>query len=102
MGGTGSAKQPALVAEFVWLVPPKRLTPAERELAFPEFCCPLFMLGGANVTKVFVPLGPGGAKVTKGVVSLVPRGAGMADDPITLPPDNPEGGSVTVGAGTEA
>ena len=54
------------------------------------------------MTKVFVPLGPGGAKVTKGVVSLVPRGAGMADDPITLPPDNPEGGSVTVGAGTEA
>ena len=59
----GPTNEPALVAEFVWLVPPERLTPAGRELAFPEFCCPPFALGGANVTKEFVPLGPGGANM---------------------------------------
>ena len=98
----GPTNKPALVAKFIWLVPPKRLTPAGRELAFPEFCCPLFAVGGANVTKVFVPLGPGGANETRGVVPLVPRGAGTAVDPITLPPDDPDSGSVTVRAGAEA
>ena len=88
---------PALVAKFDWLVPPKRLMPAGRELTFPEFCFLLFTLGGANVTKEFVPLGPGGANVP-----FVPRGAGVAVDPIMLPPDNPEGESVTVGVGVEA
>ena len=89
--------KPALVAQFDWLVLPKSLTPAGRELTFPEFCCPPFALGGANVTKEFVPLGPGGANVP-----LVPRGAGVAVDPITLPPDNLEGESVTVGVGVKA
>ena len=40
----GLTNKPALVAEFVWLVPPKR-TPEGREPAFPEFCCPPFALG---------------------------------------------------------
>ena len=90
----GPTNKSALVAEFVWLVPPKRLTPEVREIAFPEFCCPPLALGGANVTKEFVPLGPGG-----GNVPLVPRGAGMAVDPITV---DPEDGSATVGVGAEA
>ena len=98
----GPTNKMALVAEFVWLVPPKKLTPARRELAFPEFCCPLFALRSAIMTKVFVPLGPGGTNKTRGVMSLVPRGAGTAVDPITLPPNDLEGGSVTVGAGAEA
>jgi hypothetical protein len=54
------------------LVPPERLTPEGRELAFPELCCPPLALGGANVTKEFVP--------------LVPRGAGVRVDPITFDP----------------
>ena len=49
------------------------------------------------MTKEFVPLGPGGVNVP-----LVPRGAGVAVDPITLPLDDPEGGSVTVRVGGEA
>jgi hypothetical protein len=78
----GLTNKPVLIAKFVWLAPPERLTPAGRELAFPDFCCPLFVVGGANMTKVFVPLGL--------------RRSGMAVDPITLPLDNLEGGSVTV------
>ena len=82
----GSTNKPALVAKFVWLVPPKSLTPEGRDLAFPEFCCLPLVLGGANVTKEFVPLGPGG-----GNVPLVPRGTGMAVDLITV---NPEDGNI--------
>jgi hypothetical protein len=76
--------------------------PAERELAFPEFCCPLLALGGVNVTKGSVPLVPGEANVMKGVVPLIPRGAGTLVDPITLPRVDPEGGSVKNGAGADA
>ena len=70
----GPTNELTLVVEFVWLVPPKRLTPEGRELAFPEFCCPPLALGGPNVTKEFV--------------LLVPRGAGVAVDPITFDPEN--------------
>jgi hypothetical protein len=73
------------VVEFVWLVPPERLTPERRELAFPEFCCLLLTLGGPNVTKEFVP--------------FVPRGAGVTVDPIMF---DPEDWNVTVGVGAEA
>ena len=79
----GLTNKLALVAKFVWLVPPKRLTPEGRELAFPEFCCPPLLLGGPNLTKKFVPLGPGG-----GNVPLVPRGAGVAVDLIMFDPEN--------------
>jgi hypothetical protein len=68
----GPTNELTLVVEFDWLVPPKRLTPEGRELAFPELCCPPLALGGANVTKEFVP--------------LVPRGAGVTVDPITFDP----------------
>jgi hypothetical protein len=54
------------------------LTPAGRKLAFPEFCCPLFAVEGANLTKVFVPLGPAGANEMRGVVPPVLRGLGTA------------------------
>ncbi len=70
----GPTNEPTLVVEFVWLVPPKRLTPEGRELAFPEFCCPLLALGGPNVTKEFVP--------------LVSRGSGVTVDPITFNPES--------------
>jgi hypothetical protein len=68
----GPTNELTLVVELVWLVPPERLTPEGRELAFPELCCPPLALGGANVTKEFVP--------------LVPRGAGVRVDPITFDP----------------
>ena len=66
----GPTNELTLVVEFVWLVPPKRLTPEGRELAFSEFCCPPLALGGPNVTKEFTP--------------LVLRGAGVTVDPITF------------------
>ena len=90
----GPTTEPTLVAKFVWLVPSKRLMPEGRELAFPEFCCLPLALGGANVTKEFVPLSPEG-----GNVPLIPRGAGVAVDPITV---DLEDGNVTVGVGAEA
>ena len=49
------------------------------------------------MTKEFLLLGPGGVNMP-----LVPRGAGVAVEPITLPPNDLEGGSVTVGVGAEA
>ncbi len=49
------------------------------------------------MTKEFVPLGPGGVNVP-----LVPRVAGVAVDLITLPLDDPKGGSVLVRVGGEA
>ena len=70
----GPTKEPTLVVELVWLVPPKRLTPEGRELVFPEICCPPLALGGSNVTKEFMP--------------LIPRGAGVTVDPITFDPGN--------------
>jgi hypothetical protein len=70
----GPTYEPTLVVKFVWLVPPKRLMPEGRELAFPEFCCPPLMLGGPNATKEFMP--------------LVPRGAGVTVVPITFDPEN--------------
>ncbi len=70
----GPTNEPTLVVEFVWLVPPERLTPERRELAFPEFCCLLLTLGGPNVTKEFVP--------------FVPRGAGVTVDPIMFDPED--------------
>ncbi len=90
----GPTNEPTLVAEFVWLVPPKKLTPEGREHAFPEFYCPPLALGGGNMMKEFVLLCPGG-----GNVPLVPRGAGVTVDPITV---NPEDGNVMVGVGVEA
>ena len=79
----GPTNEPALVAKFVWLVPPKRLTSEGRELALPEFYCPPLALGGANVTKEFIPLGPGGENVP-----LIPREAGMTVDPIMVDPED--------------
>ena len=86
----GPTNELTLVVEFVWLVPPERLTPEGRELAFPELCCPPLALGGANVTK------PEGRELAfpelccpplaLGFVPLVPRGAGVTVDPITFNP----------------
>ncbi len=70
----GPTNEPTLVVKFVWLVPPEKLMPEGRELAFPEFCCPPLTLGGPNVMKEFVP--------------LVSRGAGVTVDPITFNPED--------------
>ena len=90
----GPTNKPTLMAKLVWLVPPKRLMPEGIELVFPEFCCPPLALGGPNMTKEFVPLGPGG-----GNVPLIPRGAGVAVDLITI---DPEDGNMTVRVRAEA
>ena len=93
--GPGPPTKPELLAEFVWVVPTKGVMPPESKLAFPEFCCPPLIPGGANVTKGAVLLILGGANVMKGVVLLVLGGADAAVVPTTFPPDDPEGGSVT-------
>ena len=75
--------------------------PPESELGFPEFCCPSLAPRGANVTKRIVLLVPGGANMTKGVMTLIPEGADTAIVPKMFPLDDPEGGSVTNGAGVD-
>ena len=108
----GPTNELTLVVEFDWLVPPERLTPEGRELAFPELCCPPLALGGANVTKVAPegrelafpelccpPLALGGANVTTGT----PEGRELAFPELCCPPATkgfvplvPRGAGVTV------